>query len=566
MDSQGKLKRIRSGEYTYTFKTALPPNYDRKATHAVGGLASRDGGRDVANDVYYFVPGGGQLRLTRQLVATENCNQCHDPKTAHDGLHRDVRLCVLCHTPQNVDPETGNSADFKVMVHRIHMGLLLPSVKGGKPYFMIGTNQKTSDFSKTKWPRDIRNCTTCHQKAPQAENYKLKPSTAACTSCHENVDPIKGINHLGGPQSDSTCALCHVPDGKEFDASIVGAHTIPAASSQLAGLKAEIVSVSNISPGQRPVVVFNLKDNRDKPVNPTDLDTLEAAIAHPTTDYAQRFTEVIRRKPSGGRPGSETPSKAVDLGGGNFSYTFTMTIDLNWKGSLALGLEGSRRVKIKGREGKEVEVVEAFFNPVAHASITGPMPVARRHVVLQENCNECHLDLGSPVGVSVHNGVRKNVQYCVMCHNASLTDEEKRTRAKGPMPPESVHFKLLMHKLHTGKDLGEPFVVYGGSPARPGPINLGEIRYPGDRRNCGQCHTKGTEELLLSEGLLATSVPQPGGGVASISPIAAACTGCHTRPSARAHVETQIAAGGKESCEVCHGPNREFSVAKEHQR
>lgn len=563
MDSKGEIKRLHPGEYTYKFKASLPADYDGKATHAVGGLASQGGGRDVADDVYTFVPAGGKPKLTRQLVATENCNQCHDPKTAHEGLHRDVRLCVLCHTPQNRDPESGNSADFKVMVHKIHMGVLLPSVKDGKPYFFVGANQEPSDFSTVKWPRDLRNCTTCHQRAPQADYYKIKPSAVACASCHDNIDPIWGTNHLGGPQKDSTCALCHIPSGGEFDASVVGSHAIPSASSQLAGLKADIVSVSNTAPGQRPVLTFRLTEGRGNPLNPNVLTTLDVTMAHPTTDYAHRVTETIRRAAAGARP--ETPSKAVDLGNGNYRYTFGAEVNGDWKGSLAVALEGSRRVKIKGRQEKETEVVESFFNPVAYASVTDPKPVSRRMVVQRAKCNECHLDLGNPAGVSVHNGVRMNTEYCVMCHNASQTDAEKRKGAKGPPLPENIHFNVLIHKLHTGKDLASPFIVYGGSPANPGLINLGEIRYPGDRRNCGKCHIKGTNENPLPDGLLPTSVPRSDGGVAEVLPITAACIGCHTKPSAKAHVETQTARG-QESCEVCHGMGREFSVAKVHQR
>jgi OmcA/MtrC family decaheme c-type cytochrome len=293
------------------------------------------------------------------------------------------------------------------------------------------------------------------------------------------------------------------------------------------------------------------------------LTTLDVTMAHPTIDYAHRVTETIRRAAAGPRP--EMPSKAEDLGNGNYQYTFSAAVGGDWKGSLAIAMEGSRRVKIKGRQDKETEVVESFFNPVAYAPVTDSAAVARRMVIQRAKCNECHLDLGDPAGVSVHNGVRMNTEYCVMCHNASQTDAEKRKSAKGPLPAESVHFKRLIHRLHTGKDLGEPFVLYGGSPANPGAINLGEVRFPGDRRNCGKCHAKGTNELPLPDGLLPTSVPQPDGGIAEVLPIAAACTGCHTKSSAKIHVETQ-AAHGQESCEVCHGIGREFSVARAHQR
>ena len=58
----------------------------------------------------------------------------------------------MCHTPQTTDPDTGNTVDFKVMVHKIHMGSGLPSVKDGKPYQIIGFNQNVSDWSSVNLP------------------------------------------------------------------------------------------------------------------------------------------------------------------------------------------------------------------------------------------------------------------------------------------------------------------------------------------------------------------------------------------------------------------------------
>jgi len=43
----------------------------------------------------------------------------------------------MCHTPQTVDPDTGNTVDMKVFIHKLHMGSQLPSVKAGTPYQVI---------------------------------------------------------------------------------------------------------------------------------------------------------------------------------------------------------------------------------------------------------------------------------------------------------------------------------------------------------------------------------------------------------------------------------------------
>ena len=84
-DQGGIVKQIRPGLLTYTFKTPLPANYDRNATHVVGGEISRDNGKFVANPVFEFVPSGAKVRVQRSVVETASCNNCHDPLKAHDG-------------------------------------------------------------------------------------------------------------------------------------------------------------------------------------------------------------------------------------------------------------------------------------------------------------------------------------------------------------------------------------------------------------------------------------------------------------------------------------------------
>lgn len=47
-------------------------------------------------------------------------------------------------------------------------------------------------------------------------------------------------------------------------------------------------------------------------------------------------------------------------------------------------------------------------------------------------------------------------------------------------------------------------------------------------------------------------------------PIRATCTGCHDSAAAAGHIELQTAPGGLETCDVCHGAGRDFSVAGSH--
>ena len=107
-DSGGTFAANALGDYTYTFKTKAPANFDATVTHAVGVSAQRnlaaygtfDEWSETANDVFTFVPNGSKVSVTRSVVNTSACNQCHDPLIGHGGSRLEVELCIMCHTPQ----------------------------------------------------------------------------------------------------------------------------------------------------------------------------------------------------------------------------------------------------------------------------------------------------------------------------------------------------------------------------------------------------------------------------------------------------------------------------------
>ena len=122
----------------------------------------------------------------------------------------------MCHESYSFDAQTGNSIDLKVMIHKIHRGADLPSVKAGGLYGIFGYRNAWNDYSAVKFPQDLRNCTTCHEESdadtPQASNWRLTVNRATCTSCHDNVDFATGANHGGVAATDDTCMACHGPN------------------------------------------------------------------------------------------------------------------------------------------------------------------------------------------------------------------------------------------------------------------------------------------------------------------------------------------------------------------
>jgi OmcA/MtrC family decaheme c-type cytochrome len=88
--------------------------------------------------------------------------------------------------------------------------------------------------------------------------------------------------------------------------------------------------------------------------------------------------------------------------------------------------------------------------------------------------------------------------------------------------------------------------------------------FPGDLAACQTCHLENTYTLPLSSGIHPTTITQKDKVVASILPDQAICTTCHDDPDTAGHVALNTTANGVETCLVCHGPNREFDVAKVH--
>ena len=168
------------GDYTYTFKTKAPTGFDTKATHTIGISVNRnlsefmtyDEWSEVSNDTFNFVPDGSPVKVTRNVVATSACNNCHDLLIGHGGSRLTVELCILCHSPQTINPDTGLTQDMPVLIHKIHMGKNLPSVKAGTPY-RIWHRGAWSDFSNAGIPGgtdELMTCEVCHQNATQANN------------------------------------------------------------------------------------------------------------------------------------------------------------------------------------------------------------------------------------------------------------------------------------------------------------------------------------------------------------------------------------------------------------
>lgn len=322
-EGNGVLTNNRDGTYRYVFATnlttatmgptAIP--YERFRTHRVvvmmGGAAG-----PTADAFFDFVPDGTALTERRDIVSTAACHSCHGETQfdAHGGDRLSIEACASCHVPGTVDPHGGASLDLAVMVHRIHAGRELPSIPGADGvvfdnpatpqnesadngrYAIWGFGDQQHSYDRGEFPATLTNCTKCHTgTGAQVGNWMNRPTSAACGSCHDNVNFVTGANHGNatmrpGPMvNDGQCTTCHRQT--EGIAPIVPAHNAGARDPRNVP---EFTAALSMTPpangrfyvaGEAPVVTLVLRDAATgMPVDHTTLNedpTAEGCLAPP---------------------------------------------------------------------------------------------------------------------------------------------------------------------------------------------------------------------------------------------------------------------------------------------
>jgi OmcA/MtrC family decaheme c-type cytochrome len=311
---------------------------------------------------------------------------------------------------------------------------------------------------------------------------------------------------------------------------------------------------------------------RDITATGLKMGSLRITVAGPTTDYRTYWQGNVQGS------GADGTLAAVDAATGTFEYTFppAKAMPADAQGSYAFGIEGY--IQPGGAGGPRY----AAFNDVEFAKVTDPAPVARRAVVEMARCNDCHEQL------AFHGGSRRNVQYCILCHNSENSNDERIPRLEGAdIVAPSTEFRVMIHKIHRGEDLSGPYVLGTRAPTETdpdgAPHDFAETRFPGDLRDCTTCHEAGTYRLPLPDGLLPSRADliacteDPGADLDDLCeeftktpiytpPTAAICTSCHDSASTAAHAEIMTTAGGVESCATCHDSGSLLDIDVVHAR
>ena len=221
----GTLTNLGAGHYQYTFPATVVLPATAAGTWAVGIEARRIeyiapttrvptaalANHGVFNPVSYFSTDGSTIAPRRRVIEVTRCNACHQQVMAHGNNRQNPDYCVFCHTANGVDnrpvlnggPQT---VDFQAMIHRIHMGADLPSVRAGGQLSYWGSATSHSDFTDVEFPQSPSNCVACH-----ATGTNETTRARVCTSCHDDASTAAHAQLNTTAGGVEACNTCHGP-------------------------------------------------------------------------------------------------------------------------------------------------------------------------------------------------------------------------------------------------------------------------------------------------------------------------------------------------------------------
>jgi OmcA/MtrC family decaheme c-type cytochrome len=558
------------GTYQYTFKKDITTDpkvlYNAALTHRVGfeirNLVQAN------NAAYSFQPSTGAILgiFSREIIDTATCDTCHTALSAHGGARVETQYCVMCHNPDTVDPNSANTLDMKVMIHKVHTGIDLPSIQTagtpnttptlGQGYWIVGHGAALSNFNTVLYPQDTRNCATCHvQDHPlltEALNFESVPTMEACGACHDNVNFATGANHASGIiANDTQCSTCHGPNSTidNGNLQVAAVHVIPevVAAAKFQYIVNSVKFTTDNAHHVFPIVNFSVVDptNGNTPYNIltaaafTGIDPgtgkpvcanggkarLAIDIAWETSDYTNwgsGATPAAWGQPISLNPlvvtgcAAAVPGSAISGPDSTGAFTLTSPTPLPTPPVIACPPASATlcpvisniAVVVEGHPGIVTKgpgaTALAVTSTVSYANVLGATPVARRAVVDIAKCDVCHSV------VAEHGDNRNNnAQVCVTCHNPASTDVGMRQTLTAVgidgLWEQTIDFKHMIHAIHDGSvrgAAGVPFAIYGFG----GSVNnFTDVVYPGQLNRCDACHVGTSYYPVVDSAVQATT-------------------------------------------------------------
>jgi OmcA/MtrC family decaheme c-type cytochrome len=544
------------GTYTYVLATNLYGLYIPTNRHRLLLIVSGDIVEEPKNVTFDFVPeqlpGPFSFDLSRDIVTTTACNECHgrlDSPLSHASFHGNSRYeaeaCATCHTTTLAD----GAAELTTMTHKIHSA---QNIEG------------LADFSEVTYSQDLRNCDKCHAGL-DGSNWNERPSMTACGSCHTEVDFTTGAGHLGGIQlSNANCSLCHSPADIEVNHRTETAtpHN-PEVPDGLVNFEYVVESVT-VNANNQAVVTFHI--NKDG--EPLNLSTIPPAgfSGGPSFLVAYALPQDGLAAPADYNQLGRSAAQPATVSLSSLAGTLTGTPDSYTAVLSAAPFPVGASLRAVALQGYFTQLANPNdqysqdsnrVTPSVITAVTGDD--VRRHVVDVPKCLNCHESL------QAHGGNRvDNAQVCVVCHNPNLSSsgrtadasltapaEKEKLAAAGHDPddaltwPEATQsFKNLIHGIHASGMRESPF-EFVRNRQNGLYYNWSEVTFPGILSDCDTCHLPGTYDAELPPAaLVSTDVTTDGINLNTAGLVAAR----NTVPNPTDLVSSTTAG----TCAMCH--------------
>ncbi|MBE0613689.1 MAG: OmcA/MtrC family decaheme c-type cytochrome [Burkholderiales bacterium] len=560
-----------AGYYTYTFTTDIKDTaqtnglaFDASATHRVAiqlSYTNKAGATVLVNPYFDFTvdANGNAVEVTdtaktRKVVDIASCNECHSALALHGGGRVDTQYCVLCHNSGTTDANSGNVLDLRIMAHKIHNGEHAKEYFG-YDYAIWGFRDSKHDYAEVTYPQPLANCTKCHDgaKTPQGDNWKTKPSRAACGACHTGIDFATGkgvtmedghkaaaadavtagsgtairtasIGHIGGSKADdSQCVLCH----GEADIPVYHVTVDPTGSEGRGGYPvntATDVPTAGYPRGQGPGIPLAAQMNLPAGVYKLDYEIKQVTVAGAAG--AKKATVVYR----------------ILLDGA--------PLKLNATGKLKDDLDGSPGVYVAWGHTQDGIAKPADWNTYGNSSVTalrdgtdgsqtGPDAEGYYTATLPDIIPDAATHVTAAIGVDYQGFVQSGLtaypkgirlrepkfvmkvadgydarrpivsaDKCNACHaqlgvapsfhsgarnngeGCAICHDANRATSHGGS--WNVGVKNLVHGIHGGSKRAQDFSYEATATNTKG---FGKVTYPGVLKNCEQCHVEGSYDF-----------------------------------------------------------------------
>jgi len=533
-----------------------------------------------------FVPFIHAIHMGKELPAANGAAFFGIPSEV--GYPQDIKNCVKCH--RGADKDNWMAKPTRTACGSCHNNV----------DFATGANhiggRATSDAL----------CTVCHDAASVAGYHVVLDKVGEAGRAGYPLNTATDVPTVGFPASQGPA----VPTASQLGAMPAGVYKM--------GLEIKQVTVTGVAGAKKANVVYRItKDGTPVTLNATgDLITgvvgspsiyvayavAQDGIANPadwTTNINATVTQFRDKAVVGGGALSQTGPDTS----GYYTATFFATIpDAAKMVTAALGINYQGFLQTNNPAyPKGIRLREPAF-----AMKTADGYTARRAIVSNAKCNSCHGQLG--ISPTFHGGARNNGEGCALCHNYSNSNATGHTGSGyfygGGW---SISAKDMVHAIHGSAKRTQAF-NYEATAANPDGFK--EVGYPGILKNCEQCHVAGSYDFrtaanaaavpnLLWSTTAKANMSAPAGyanfiGLSSwinklypdatardftgaigaatrtnnlvVSPISAACFGCHDTDAAVSHMRinggviygkftaAQLATGeNPETCLVCHG-------------